>query len=90
MFSPTRSGRVLDLCVAVLMRGGTGCGAGAPAAPLSILAPVASPSAPSAGRRQKPKERPQPKSVPATTRTVPAARVDSAALERAVTKEHAH
>lgn len=87
MFSPTCRGRALDLCVAVLMLAGTGCGAGAPAAPLSILAPVASPSAP---RRQKLKERPQPKSVPANARTVPAARIDSAALERAVTREHAH
>ncbi len=90
MFSPTRRGRALDLCLAVLMLAGTGCGAGAPAAPLSMLAPVAAPSGPSAVRRQKPKQRPQPKAVPATTRTSPATRVDSAALERAVTKEHAH
>lgn len=94
MFSPTRRGRALDLCLAVLMLAGTGCGAGAPAAPLSILAPVASPSA---VRRQKPNPRPQakavpggPKAVPSNARTAPGARVDSAALERAVTKEHAH
>jgi len=90
MFSPTRRGRALDLCLAVLMLAGTACGAGVPQAPVSIPAPLAAPSEPSAVRRQKPKQRPQPKAVPASARTSPAARVDSAALERAVTKEHAH
>ncbi len=41
-------------------------------------------------RRQKPKQRPQPKTSSAHAPTAPAARVDSAALERAVTKEYAH
>ncbi len=90
MFSPTPRGRALNLGLAVLMLAGTGCAAGAPAAPLSLLAPVAARSEPSAVRRQKPRQRPQPKAVPASARTSPAARVDSAALERAVTKEHAH
>jgi len=90
MISPTRRGRALDLCLAVLMLAGTGCGAGAPAAPLSIPAPAAAPSDPSAVRRQKPKQLAQRKAVPVKPRTSPAARVDSAALERAVTKEHAH
>jgi soluble lytic murein transglycosylase-like protein len=90
MFSPTRRGRALDLCLAVLMLAGTACGAGAPAAPVSIPVPVAAPSEPSAVRRQKPRQRPQPKAVPANARTSPAARVDSAALERAVTKQYAY
>lgn len=103
MFSPTRRGRALDLCVAVLMLAGTACGAGVPAAPVSLPVPVAGPAEPSAIRRQNrpktPKARkpPQPKAVPASSkatparpRTAPAARVDSAALERTVTKEHAH
>jgi soluble lytic murein transglycosylase-like protein len=89
MFSPTGRGRALDLCLGVLMLVGTACGAGAPAAPVSLPVPVAAPSEPSV-RRQKPKPRPQPKAVPANARTSPAARVDSAALERAVTKEYAH
>ena len=38
----------------------------------------------------EPKPRAQPKPVAANARTSPAARVDSAALERAVTKEYAH
>ena len=97
MFSPTRRGRGLDLCLAVLMLGGTACGAGMPQAPVSIPEPAAATSEPSVLRRQKTKQRAQPKAVPANVRPSPAkarrspaARVDSAALERAVTKEHAH
>jgi soluble lytic murein transglycosylase-like protein len=99
MFSPTRRGRALDLCLVLLMLGGTACGAGMPQAPLSIPGPAAAPSEPSVVRRQKAKQPPQPKAVPAKARREavpakarrsPAARVDSAALERAVTKEHAH
>ena len=97
MFSPTRRGRALDLCLAVLMLAGTACGAGAPAAPAFMPAPAAVRSEPSVPRRQKSKQRPQLKPVPAQPKPVPAnahtprsARVDSAALERAVTKAHAH
>ncbi len=106
MFSPTRRGRTLDLCLAALMLTGTACGAGAPAVPASIPEPVAAPPQTSGLRRQKavqrpqpkaqeqpqPKapQRPQPKAVPARTRTAPAARADSAALERAVTRQYAH
>ena len=55
MFSPTGRGRALDLCLAVLMLAGTACGAGMPAAPVSLPGPVAAPSEPSrcAGRRAK-------------------------------------
>ncbi len=100
MFSPTRRGRALDLCVAVLMLAGTACGAGIPAAPVSLPVPVAAPAEPSAMRRQKSpktKKPPQPKAVPASPKSMPASlrtarrvRVDSAALERAVTRAHAH
>ena len=90
MSSPTRRGRALDLCLAVLMLAGTACGAGAPAAPAFMPAPVAGRSESSVPRRQKSKQRPQPKPVPANAHTPRAARVDSAALERAVTKAHAH
>lgn len=90
MFSPTRRGRALDSCLAVLMLAGTACGAGAPAAPVSLPVPVAEQSEPSVVRRPKTRQRPQPKAVPARARASPAARVDSAALERAVTKEYAH
>jgi len=90
MFSPTRRGRALDLCLAVLMLAGTACGAGAPAAPVSMPGPVAAPPEASLVRRQKPRKAPQPKAAPAPARRSPAARVDSAALERAVTKEYAH
>ena len=90
MFSPTRRGRALDLCLTVLMLAGTGCGAGAPAAPVSVPGPMLAPPEPSAVRRQKPKQRPQPKTSSGKARTAPAARVDSAALERAATKEYAH
>ena len=90
MFSPTRRGRALDLCLAALMLVGTACGAGMPAAPVSIPGPVAAPPEASLVRRQKPRKAPQPKAAPAPARRSPAARVDSAALERAVTKEYAH
>ena len=106
MFSPTRRGRAMDLCLAALMLAGTACGAGAPAAPGFIPEPVAAPPETSGLRRQKALQRPQPKAlqrsqpkapqspqpkaVPARTRTAPAARADSAALERAVTKQYAH
>ncbi len=105
MSSPTRRGRVLDLCLVLLMLEGTACGAGAPAAPVSIPAPVAARSEVPVVRRQKVKPRPQPKAEPAPERTLPerisparkspvrklpAAPLDSAALERAVTKEYAH
>ncbi len=101
MFSPTRRGRGLDLCVAVLVLAGTACGAGIPAAPVSLPVPVAGPAEPSAMRRptapkapktRKPAE-PAPasrKTTPASPRTARAVRVDSAALERAVTRAHAH
>ncbi|MEA2724312.1 MAG: hypothetical protein QOH59_2083 [Gemmatimonadales bacterium] len=106
MFSPTRRGRARDLCVAVLMLAGTACGAGIPASPVSLPVPVAGPAEPFAMRRQKtpktPKaaktrKPPEPKPVPASPTSTPAspraarpARVDSAALERAVTRAHAH
>jgi soluble lytic murein transglycosylase-like protein len=100
MFSPTRRGRALDLCVAVLMLAGTACGAGMPVAPVSLPVPVAGLAEASAMRRQKTpktKKAPHPKPVPASPKAMPAslrtarpARVDSAALERAVTKAHAH
>lgn len=100
MFLPTPRGRALDLCVVVLMLVGTACGAGVPAGSLSLPVPAAGPAEPSAMRRQKtpkPTKLPQPKAMPASPRTAPASgrnaaavRVDSAALERAVTRAHAH
>jgi len=105
MFSPTRRSRALDLCLTVLMLAGAACGAGAPAAPVSIPGPIAASPEPSIVRRQKPKQRSHSKVEPAPARMspartspvrkvpvrkVPAARVDSAALERTVTKEYAH
>jgi transglycosylase-like protein with SLT domain len=91
MFSPTRRGRALDLCLPVLlMLGATACGAGMPQTPVSIPGPVAAPSETSVLRRQKTKQRPQPKAAAPNARRAPKAPVDSAALERAVTREHAH
>lgn len=97
MFSPTRRGRALDLCLAVLMLASTACGAGVPAAPVSMPAPMAASSEASPVRRQKARKGPQPKAapahaqkLPAAREKVPAARVDSVALERAVTRQYAH
>jgi len=100
MFSPTRRGRALDICVALLMLAGTACGAGVPAGPVSLPIPLAGPAEPSAMRRQKtpkPRKLPEPKAAsaspktaPASARRAPMARVDSAALERAVTRDHSY
>lgn len=75
MLSPTRQGRTLDLCFIALLVTASACGSGAPAVPVSAPVPAVAPREPS-GRRSKPKPTPFP--------------ADSAALERTVTKEHAH
>jgi soluble lytic murein transglycosylase-like protein len=104
MLSPTRRGRVLNLWLAVLMLAGTACGAGVPAAPVSFPEPAAGPADALAARRPtsvprpqpKTPRRPQPKAVPdaarhaAPVRKAAPVRVDSAALEREVTREYAY
>lgn len=97
MLSPTHHGRALDLCLVALLLNVSACGAGVPAAPLSApvpaaRAPVAAARAPESApvRRPKAKTRPQPKVAAAPARKPTPARADSVALERALTKEHAH
>lgn len=92
MFSPIRRDRALKLCLAAMLQTVSACGAGAPAAPFAAPTPSAAPLDSSAVRRPKPKARPRP--APSTTQAGKAARapvrLDSTALERAVTREHAH
>lgn len=92
MFSPIRRDRALKLCLAAMLQTVSACGAGAPAAPYAAPTPSAAPLDSSAVRRPKPKARTRP--APSTTQAGKAARtpvrLDSTALERAVTKEHAH
>lgn len=107
MFSPTRRGRALDLCLVALLLAANACGAGVPRSPVSLPGPSAARRDSSTVRpakqkpRAQPKPRVQPKTSIATSPTPPAtspaktrravpARVDSVALERAVTKEHAY
>ena len=95
MRSPTVRGRVLSVCLcAAALAGSTACSGGAPAAPMAAPEPAASPLDSSAARRPKikPRTRPQPPTAHARkpVRMPPAVRRDSAALERAVTTEHAH
>lgn len=96
MFSPTRRGRGLDLCFSVgVLLIGSACGSRAPAAPFVAPETEVSPAESStAVRKGKPQARPGTKAstTPAqkSRRTPAPARVDSAALERAVTMEHAH
>jgi soluble lytic murein transglycosylase-like protein len=90
MRSPTRHGRALDLCLVALLLTASACGSGAPAAPLSAPVPAMATSDSSPVRRSKPRPRVQAKaSTPQTRKSTPV-RTDSAALERAITKEHAH
>ena len=95
MRSPTVRGRVLSVCLcAAALAGSTACGGGAPVAPMAAPAPSAAPLDSPAARRPKikPRTKPQPPTAYARkAERVPApVRRDSAALERAVTHEHAH
>ena len=95
MRSPTVRGRVLSVCLFVAaLAGSTACGGGAPIAPIAAPEPATAPLDSSAARRPKikPRTRPQPATAVARKQVrMPAAvRRDSAALERAVTTEHAH
>src|SRR5687768_14419606 len=95
MRSPTVRGRVLSVCLsATALVGSTACGGGAPVAPLAAPEPAMAPldSSPARRPKVKPRTRPQPPTVhaqKAAPRPAPGPR-DSAALERAVTSEHAH
>jgi soluble lytic murein transglycosylase-like protein len=94
MRSPTVRGRVLSVCLyAAALAGGTACGGAAPIAPMAAPEPAAAPLDSSAARRLKPKPRARPQPPTAYARKpprTPAPVRDSAALERAVTTEHAH
>ena len=94
MLSPTRRGRDLNLCLCVgVLLISTACGAGAPASPLVAPEPAAAPAESSTLRKLKPKAPVRPKASQAISkprRTPAPAKVDSAALERAVTVQHAH
>ena len=100
MFSPTRRGRALDLCLVALLLAASACGAGVPRSPVSLPGPSAAPRDSSTVRpaKQKPRAQPKPRVQPKTsiatttakTRRTAPVRIDSVALERAVTKEHAY
>ena len=95
MRSPTVRGRVLSVCLsAAALAVGTACGGGAPVAPVAAPEPATAPLDSSAARRPKikPRPRPQPPTAHARkpVRMPTPERRDSAALERAMTTEHAH
>ncbi len=93
MLSPTRQGRALDLCLVAILLASSACGAGAPAAPLAAPEPTPMPVDPSAARRAKSKPGSRPAAFTPARKPAPSpapTRMDSTALERAVTKEHAH
>jgi soluble lytic murein transglycosylase-like protein len=91
MFSPIRRDRSLELCLVGMLLTAFGCGAGAPAAPFVAPMPAVAPLDPTAvGRPQKSKARPVPSAAQAGKAARSPVRLDSTALERAVTKEHAH
>jgi soluble lytic murein transglycosylase-like protein len=94
MLLPTRKGRTLELCLIALVLTASACASGAPA-PVSGPAPAVAPPASTPSQRSRARPRAQPKvsstqaPKPQTPKPIPA-RADSGALERAVTKEHAH
>ena len=95
MRSPTLGGRVLSVCLcAAALAGSAACGGGAPVAPMAAPEPATAPLDSSAARRPKikPRTRPQPATTLARkpVRMPAPVRRDSAALEHAVTTEHAH
>lgn len=95
MLSPTRRGRALGHCLGVVaLLLGTACGGRAPAAPMAAPGPLLAGADSPAALKPKPRARPR-----ALVPTVPApkapresvpVKVDSSALERAITKEHAY
>src|SRR4051794_40440962 len=95
MFSPTHRGRALDYCLysSVLLIVAA-CGAGAPALPVAAPEPAAAPLAVTSARKPAPQIRrraEKPASQPnKTVRTTVPVRLDSTALERNVTREHAY
>jgi soluble lytic murein transglycosylase-like protein len=95
MFSPTRRGRALDRCLysSLLLIAGA-CGAGAPALPVGAPQPAAAPLRVTSPRKPAAKIRPRaekPASQPIKpVRTSAPIRLDSTALERTVTREHAY
>jgi soluble lytic murein transglycosylase-like protein len=99
MFSPTRNGRALDLCVCLALLIVGGCGGGAPAAPVAAPTPAPASLAPDSAPVRKPKPRPKVRPRPTApavqaarkpARTPARVRLDSAAMERAVTSEQAY
>ncbi|HET6778271.1 MAG TPA: lytic transglycosylase domain-containing protein [Gemmatimonadales bacterium] len=86
---------MLSVCLsAAALAGSTACGGGAPVAPMAAPEPATAPldSSPSRRPKVKPRTRPQPPAAYARkpARKPAAVPRDSAALERAVTSEHAH
>lgn len=95
MFSPTRRGRALDHCLySCVLLVAAACGAGAPALPVGAPAPAVAPVDVTTARKPSGKPRPRPEtstSRPAkTVRHSAPVRLDSTALERNVTREHAY
>ena len=95
MRSPTVRGRVLSVCLSAgALVGSTSCSGGAPVPPVAAPEPAAAPldRSPTHRPKVKPRARPQPPTAYAhkpARKPAPSPR-DSAALERAVTSEHAH
>ncbi len=105
MLSPTRRGRGMELGLAMLALL-SGCGGGAPAAPMTMPEPAEAPADLSEAARSSPRNRPtaalRPPAKPRGRTTTPATparkspaaapsvKVDSSALERDLTKEHAY
>lgn len=90
MHSPTRSGRLLDLCFITLLLTASACSSGVPAGIASAPAPAVASGDSSPVPRSKPKSRAQAKSSLALALKPTPFPADSTALERTVIKEHAH
>jgi len=95
MLSPTRRGRALGHCLGVVaLLIGTACSGVAPAAPMAAPGPLLADADSPTARKPKPKPRPRATApsaaAPKSSRASAPVTVDSSALERAVTEEHAY
>lgn len=95
MLSPTHSGRALGHCLGVVaLLLGTACGGVAPAAPLAAPGPLLSGADSPAPGKPRPKARPRALApnapAPKSPRSSLPVKVDSSALELAITREHTY
>jgi hypothetical protein len=89
MFFFDGRGRAFDLTLSAVILAITGCASGMPIGAPAFLLPPAAEAAPRV-QKETPRSKPRAQPVPRRPGRPPATRLDSAALELAVTRQHAH